>query len=158
MVIHYFAMKWSTSARVENLLLERQTRACSFSGRFSYSTRTDYFAAATHNERRFQFRLVNRLFRVLPGFMGKSLVIAVRSSTERNNKPRSCTWAKRIYIWRLLIRCRAPLTADPSCWIRFHIFLWCNHTNMNTVFHLITPAYDRNPYIFKGTVFTKQVK
>ena len=28
----------------------------------------------THNERRFQFRLVNRWFRVLPGFMGKSLV------------------------------------------------------------------------------------
>jgi len=25
------------------------------------------------------------LFRVLPGFMGKSLVIAVRSSTKRNN-------------------------------------------------------------------------
>jgi len=42
--------------------------------------------------------------------MGKSLVIAVRSSTERNNKTRSCTWAKRIYLWRLLSSCRAPLT------------------------------------------------
>jgi len=40
-------------------------------------------------ERRFQARHVNRLFRVLPGFMGKSLVIAVRSSTERNNKTES---------------------------------------------------------------------
>jgi len=40
--------------------------------------------------------------------MGKSLVIAVRSSTKRNNKTRSCTWAKRIYIWRLLSSCRAP--------------------------------------------------
>jgi len=30
--------------------------------------------------------LVNRVFRVFAGFMGKSLVIAVRSSTERNNK------------------------------------------------------------------------
>ena len=49
------------------------------------------FAAATYNERRFQFRLVNHLFRVLPGFMGKSLVIAVRSSTEHYNKTRSGT-------------------------------------------------------------------
>jgi len=45
----------------------------------SYSTRTNDSGAATHNERRFQFRLFNRLFRVFPGFMGKSLVIAVRS-------------------------------------------------------------------------------
>jgi len=49
---------------------------------------TNYFGAATHDGRRFQFRLVNRLFRVLPGFMGKSLVIAVRSSTKRNNTTR----------------------------------------------------------------------
>ena len=63
----------------------------SFSGRFSYSTCTNDFGAATHNERRFQFRLVNRLSRVLPGFMGKSLVLAVYSSTKRSNKTRSCT-------------------------------------------------------------------
>jgi len=31
-----------------------------------------------------------RLFRILPGVMGKTLVIAVRSSKERNNKTRSC--------------------------------------------------------------------
>ena len=62
-----------------------------FSGHFSYSTCTNYFGAATHNEPRFQFQLVNRLFGVLPGFMGKSLVIAVRSSTERDNRIRSCT-------------------------------------------------------------------
>jgi len=30
--------------------------------------------------------------------------------TKRNNKTRSCTWAKRIYTWRLLSSCRAPLT------------------------------------------------
>ena len=30
-----------------------------FSGRFSYSTCTNDFGYATHNERRFQFRLVN---------------------------------------------------------------------------------------------------
>jgi len=41
--------------------------------------------------------------------MGKSLVIAVKSSTKRNNTTCSCTWAKRIYIWRLLSSCRAPL-------------------------------------------------
>jgi len=39
----------------------------------------------------FSFDMANRVFRVLPGFMGKSLVIAVRSSTKRNNKTRSCT-------------------------------------------------------------------
>jgi len=39
-----------------------------------------YFSAATHNERRFQFRLRNHLFRIVPDFMGKSLVIAVRMS------------------------------------------------------------------------------
>jgi len=39
----------------------------------------------------FNFVSANRMFQVLPGFMGKSLVIAVRSSTKRNNKTRSCT-------------------------------------------------------------------
>jgi len=39
----------------------------------------------------FSFDLANRVFQVLPGFMGKSLVIAVRSSAKRNNKTRSCT-------------------------------------------------------------------
>jgi len=39
----------------------------------------------------FSFDSANRVFRVLPGVMGKSLVIAVRSSIERNNKIRSCT-------------------------------------------------------------------
>ena len=34
----------------------------------------------------FSFDSANRVFRVLPGFLGKSLVIAVRSSTEPNNK------------------------------------------------------------------------
>ena len=62
-----------------------------FSGRFSYSTCRNDSGAATHNERRFQFRLFNRSFRVLPGFMGKSLMIALRSSTKRNNKIRSYT-------------------------------------------------------------------
>jgi len=61
----------------------------------------------------FSFDSANRVFRVLPGFMGKSLVIAVRSSTERNNKTRSCTWAKWIYIWRSLSSCRAHLTLNP---------------------------------------------
>ena len=44
----------------------------------------------------FSFDSVNRLFRVLPVFFVKSLMIAVRSSTERNNKIRSCTRAKQI--------------------------------------------------------------
>jgi len=39
----------------------------------------------------FSFDSADRVLRVLPGFMGKSLVIAVRSSTKRNNKTRSCT-------------------------------------------------------------------
>jgi len=41
----------------------------------------------------FNFGSANRVFRVLPGFMGKSLVTSDRrqSSTERNNKTRSCT-------------------------------------------------------------------
>jgi len=34
----------------------------------------------------FSFDSANRVFRVLPGFMGKSLVIAVISLTKRNNK------------------------------------------------------------------------
>jgi len=29
---------------------------------------------------------------------------------------------------------------------------------MNNVFRLVNPVYDRNPYIFKVDVFTKQVK
>ena len=43
-----------------------------FSSSFSYSTCTNDFGAVTHNERRFQFRLFNHLFRIVPGFMGKS--------------------------------------------------------------------------------------
>jgi len=39
----------------------------------------------------FSFDSANRVLRVLLGFMGKSLVIAVRSSTKRNNKTRSWT-------------------------------------------------------------------
>ena len=34
----------------------------------------------------FSLDSANRVFRVFPGFMGKSLVIAVRSSTERTTK------------------------------------------------------------------------
>jgi len=43
-----------------------------FSSSFSHSTCTNDFGAVTHNERRFQFRLFNHLFRIVPGFMGKS--------------------------------------------------------------------------------------
>jgi len=50
----------------------------------------------------FSFDSANRVFWVLPGFMGNLLVIAVKSSTKRNNKTRSCTWAKRIYIYNLV--------------------------------------------------------
>jgi len=39
----------------------------------------------------FSFDSANRVIRVLPDFMGKSLVIAVKSSTKRNNKTRSYT-------------------------------------------------------------------
>jgi len=46
----------------------------SFSRCFSYSTCTNDFGAVTHNERRFQFRLFNHLFRIVPGFMGKSRI------------------------------------------------------------------------------------
>jgi len=35
-----------------------------FSSSFSYSTCTNDVGAVTHNERRFQFRLLNHLFRV----------------------------------------------------------------------------------------------
>jgi len=52
--------------------------------------------------------------------MGKSLVIAVKRSTKRNNKTRSCTWAKRIYIWRLLSSCRGPL--KPYTDARYVVF------------------------------------
>ena len=45
------------------------------SSSFSYSTCTNDFGAVTHNEGRFlQFRLVNHLFRVVPGFMGTSRI------------------------------------------------------------------------------------
>jgi len=47
---------------------------------------TNDFGAATHNERRFQFQLLKRLFRVLPGFMGKSLVIAVKNQQTVTTK------------------------------------------------------------------------
>ena len=53
--------------------------------------RTNCFAAVTHNEQRVQFQLVNRLYRVLPSCMDKSLLIAVRSSTKRYNKTCSYT-------------------------------------------------------------------
>ena len=39
-VIRHFAMKWSTSARVDFCLLERQTRACSYSSSSLLSTNT----------------------------------------------------------------------------------------------------------------------
>jgi len=81
-----------------------------FSGSFSYSTCTNDFGAATHNERRFQFRLFNRLFRIVPGFMGKSRIHRWWSPSELETETRSGTWAKRFYLWRLLSRCRAPLT------------------------------------------------
>ena len=75
---------------------------------------TNYSGAATLNDRRFQFRLVDRLFRALPGFAGKSLLIVVRSSRNRYHKTRSCAWAKRMYLWRLLSSCRAPLRVNMS--------------------------------------------
>jgi len=65
-----------------------------FSGSLSYSTCTNDFGAARLGlimNDGFSFDSVNRVFRALPGFMVKSLVIAVRSSAERNNKTRSCT-------------------------------------------------------------------
>jgi len=52
-----------------------------FLSSFSYSTCTNDFGAATHNEWRFSFDSAYRVFRVFLGFMGKSMVIAVRSST-----------------------------------------------------------------------------
>jgi len=39
-----------------------------------------------------------------------------------------------------------------------YVFLWRSHTNMNTVFHLVTPLYGMDTYIFKLNVFTKQAK
>ena len=47
----------------------------SFSSSFFYSTCTNDIGAVTHNERRFQLRLFNHLFRIVPGFMGKSRII-----------------------------------------------------------------------------------
>jgi len=40
----------------------------------------------THNERRFQFRLFNHLFRVVSGFMGKSRIN--RGNRRQNLKPK----------------------------------------------------------------------
>jgi len=45
-----------------------------FSSSFSYSTCTNDFGAVTHNQRRFQFRLFNHLFRIVPCFMGQSRI------------------------------------------------------------------------------------
>jgi len=70
----------------------------------------------------FSFDSANRVFRVLLGFMSKLMVIAVRSSTKRNNKTRSCIWANRIYIWRLLSSCRAPFRFDHN---KDHVLTWC---------------------------------
>jgi len=64
----------------------------------------------THKQRRFQFRLVNHLFRVVPGFMGKSRLNRWWSPSELETEIRSGTWAKRFHLWRLLSSCRAPLT------------------------------------------------
>ena len=36
------------------------------------------------------------------------------------------------------------------------VFLWGNHTNMNTVFRL--PVYDMDTYMFKMNVFSKRAK
>jgi len=49
----------------DDILLKVPCVPKQFSSSFSYSTCTHDFGAATHNERRFQFRLFNRLFRVL---------------------------------------------------------------------------------------------
>jgi len=83
-----------------------------FSGSFSYSTCTNDFGAVTHNERRFQFRLFNHLFRIAPGFMGKSRINRWWSRSELETEIRSGTWAKRFHIWRLLSSCGAPLNTS----------------------------------------------
>jgi len=67
--------------------------------------------AVTHNERRFQFRLLNNFFRIVPDCMGKSRINCWWSPSERETEIRSGTWAKRFYLWRLLSSCRAPLSA-----------------------------------------------
>jgi len=81
-----------------------------FSSSFSYSTCTNDVGAVTHNKRRFQFRLFNHLFQIVPCFMGKSRINRWWSPSELETEIRSGTWAKRFYLWRLLSSCRAPLT------------------------------------------------
>jgi len=41
---------------------------------------------------------------------------------------------------------------------RYHMFLWRNHKNINTVFRLVHPVYDMDKRIFKVTVSIKQAK
>jgi len=56
--------------------------------------------------------------------------------TTFNNKIRSCTWAKRIYVWRLLSSCRAPL---KSCfWI-------CEAHRAPSIDYRIVPTSCANP-------------
>ena len=65
----------------------------------------------THNERRFQFRLFTHLFRIVPCVMGNSRIHRWWSPSDLETEIRSGTWAKRLYIWRLLSSCRKPLTS-----------------------------------------------
>jgi len=39
-----------------------------------------------------------------------------------------------------------------------HVFLGRSHTNMNTIFRLVNPVFDRNMFIFKVTVFINRAE
>jgi len=112
---------WDGAVQIRGLQIRGLKVPCApkqFSSSFSYSTCTNDFGAVTHNERRIQFRLFNHLFRIVPGFMGKSKINRWWSASELETEIRSDTWAKRFYIWCLLSSCRAPLTrsARPRRW------------------------------------------
>jgi len=68
----------------------------------------------THNEQRFQFRLLNHLcselFRVSWVNLGLN---RWWSPSELETEIRPGTWAQRFYLWRLLSSCRTPSTVVP---------------------------------------------
>ena len=68
-----------------------------------------------------------------------------RRSPRRAWAPRSRSWTRRDQ--------NRWVGGGPTCWIRFHLFLWRSHKNMNTGIHLVNPVYDRNSYTFMGSVF-----
>jgi len=65
-------------------------------------------------------------------------------TTGVNNRCEHQVWTPGVnglHIYKMIY----AIGAQPTYWIRVHIFLWRSHTNMNNGFRLVISVYDRNP-------------